>query len=158
VASFDSLVRGFSASVTRVRTRRRVVVFAMHDDESYWCDRAGRLCIHGVWSVEGLPSHIAIENVYAQRPALRWRRGFPFVRLRQRARAIEYGGARRRLRGSGRIEADFILPPRGRPQGQLNVTVTFVDQVNRRYRARCAFEWRGAESPAHTSVSPIVAL
>jgi hypothetical protein len=130
----------------------------MHADESFWCDRAGRSWIHGVWSVWGLPPHIVIEKIYAQRFAPRRRPEFPFVRFWQRTKAPDYGRAGQRLRGSGRIEADFVLPAPVWPRYHLKVTITFVDQVNRRYRARCVFVRRDAESVEGFSVSPLMAL
>jgi hypothetical protein len=134
----------------RVRRVRPNVSFVMHDDESFWSDQPGQLWIHGLWSVRGLPPHIGIENIYLRLLAPAWRDSFPFVRFSQRVRAIESSRVSRRHSGDGSIEADFVLAARMRHARRLNVSVTFVDHVGRRYQTRCAFDWRGAEGIART--------
>ena len=130
------------------------VVFTLNDAESFWSalsdGAAGTAWLHAVWSVRGLPRHLYIQKIYAERWIRpRYSSRFPFIRFRDRARALAPASGRRR-RLDGAIEADFLLSDAPEPGSPLTPTIRFMDQLGRRHRVSCTFMWRGAEDTTLT--------
>ena len=137
-----------------IRSTTPYVVFTLREAESFWSavpdGSAAQTWVHGVWSVSGLPHHIYVQKVYLER----WIRPqygirFPFIRFRERVRALEPPSGRRR-RLDGAFEADFLLSDRAERGSPLTPTIHFMDQVGRSHRVSCTFAWRGGEDMALT--------
>ena len=100
---------------------------------------------------QGLPRHLYIQKIYAERWIRpRYSSRFPFIRFRDRARALAPASGRRR-RLDGAIEADFLLSDAPEPGSPLTPTICLVDQLG----ADTAYPARSCGAALRTLPSPM---